>query len=223
MFTHRVNIPNKLNTEGELQMPEYFDIAMEFLSDKDRNTFNERDKKAKKALDELKPKMKRFKKLCQEIDDYIKKHPGCDKQDDAHPEIWDNCERKVSEAKSILDEFLMIEGQYSNILTKSSGRTGWLTTGWLLSFAITVMSCILLPTFGQKIIGLVGGGSLTAILGKIRSASSKDDEKKMAEKFKEWAEENPKNVDSIMKKADAMIEKTWSEFCSKYHSWIVSV
>lgn len=203
-------------------MPEYFDIAMEFLSDKDRNTFNERDKKAKKALDDLKPKMRRFKKLCQEIDDYIKKHPGCDKYDEAHPEIWDNCEKKVFEAKEILDDFLYQENQYRAELLKNSERTGWLTTGWLLSFAITVMSCILLPTFGQKIIGLVGGGSLTTILGKIRNASSKDDEKKMTEKFKEWAEENPKNVDSIMKKMDDAIEKTWYEFCSKYQPWITN-
>ena len=198
-------------------MENSFDIVMELLSEEENRFFQEKDNEIRKGIRNFKIKSTQILSDQKKIDSFIKKHPGCDQQDDK------NFEKVVEMVYSLDEEMLELSRTFMKIYKRPGTKAERnLNSGFIYGILASFVSLIFIPFSKKLFAGILAGGIGTSIVtSKIQSAVSNKNDKKWEEKEKEWKELNPNNVYAKMEEMENLVDKMRSALSDKYAPWMV--
>ena len=198
-------------------MEKSFDIVMELLSEEENKFFQEKDNEIRKGIRNFNIKSAQILSDQKKIDSFIKKHPGCDQQDDK------NFEKVVEMVYSLDEEMLELSRTFMKIYKRPGTKAeSNLNSGFIYGILASFVSLIFIPFSKKLFAGILAGGIGTSIVtSKIQSVVSNKIDKKWEEKEKEWKELNPNNVYAKMEEMEDLVDKMRSALSDKYAPWMV--
>lgn len=198
-------------------MENSFDIVMELLSEEENKFFQEKDNEIRKGIRNFNIKSAQILSDQKKIDSFIKKHPGCDQQDDK------NFEKVVEMVYSLDEEMLELSRTFMKIYKRPGTKAeSNLNSGFIYGILASFVSLIFIPFSKKLFAGILAGGIGTSIVtSKIQSVVSNKIDKKWEEKEKEWKELNPNNVYAKMEEMEDLVDKMRSALSDKYAPWMV--
>lgn len=198
-------------------MENSFDIVMELLSEEENKFFQEKDKEIRKGIRNFKVKSAQILSDQKKIDNFIKKHPGCDQEDDK------NFEEVVDMVYALDERMLDLSRTFMKIFKRPGTKAeSNLNSGFIYGILASFVSLIFIPFSKKLFAGLLAGGIGTSIVtSKIQSVVSNKIDKKWEEKEKEWKELNPNNVYAKMEEMEDLVDKMRSALSDKYAPWMV--
>lgn len=198
-------------------MENSFDIVMELLSEEENKFFQEKDNEIRKGIRNFKVKSSQILSDQKKIDSFIKKHPGCDQEDDK------NFEKVVEMVYSLDEEMLELSRTFMKIYKRPGTKAERnLNSGFIYGILASFVSLIFIPFSKKLFAGILAGGIGTSIVSsKIQSVVSNKNDKKWEEKEKEWKELNPNNVYAKMEEMEDLVDKMRSALSDNYAPWMV--
>lgn len=198
-------------------MENSFDIVMELLSEEENKFFQEKDNEIRKGIRNFKIKSAQILSNQKKIDNFIKKHPGCDQEDDK------NFEKVVDMVYSLDEEMLDLSRTFMKIYKRPGTKAeSNLNSGFIYGILASFVSLIFIPFSKKLFSGILAGGIGTSVVtSKIQSVVSNKNDKKWEEKEKEWKELNPNNVYAKMEEMEDLVDKMRSALSDKYAPWMV--
>ena len=198
-------------------MENSFDIVMELLSEEENKFFQDKDNEIRKGIRNFNIKSAQILSDQKKIDSFIKKHPGCDQQDDK------NFEKVVEMVYSLDEEMLELSRTFMKIYKRPGTKAeSNLNSGFIYGILASFVSLIFIPFSKKLFAGILAGGIGTSIVtSKIQSVVSNKIDKKWEEKEKEWKELNPNNVYAKMEEMEDLVDKMRSALSDKYAPWMV--
>lgn len=198
-------------------MENSFDIVMELLSEEENKFFQEKDNEIRKGIRNFKVISAQILSDQKKIDNFIKKHPGCDQEDDK------NFEKVVDMVYELDERMLDLSRVFMKIYKRPGTKVeGNLESGFIYGILASFVSLIFIP-FSKKLFAglLVGGIGTSVVSAKIRSFVSNKNDKKWEEKEKEWKELNPNNVYAKMEEMEDLVDEMRDALSDKYAPWMV--
>lgn len=194
-----------------------FDIVMELLSEEENKFFQEKDNEIRKGIRNFKVISAQILSDQKKIDNFIKKHPGCDQEDDKNFEkVVDMVYDLDLRMRDLSTAFMKI---YKRPGTKAESN---LDSGFIYGILASFVSLIFIPFSKKLFAGILAGGIGTSVVtSKIQSVVSNKNDKKWEEKEKEWKELNPNNVYAKMEEMEDLVDKMRSALSDKYAPWMV--
>lgn len=198
-------------------MENSFDIVMELLSEEENKFFQEKDNEIRKGIRNFKVKSAQILSDQKKIDSFIKKHPGCDQEDDK------NFEKVVDMVYALDERMLDLSRTFMKIYKRPGTKAERnLNSGFIYGILASFVSLIFIPFSKKLFAGILAGGIGTSIVtSKIQSVVSNKNDKKWEEKEKEWKELNPNNVYAKMEEMENLVDEMRSALSDKYAPWMV--
>lgn len=134
-------------------MENSFDIVMELLSEEENEFFQEKDNEIRKGIRNFKVKSSQILSDQKKIDSFIKKHPGCDQEDDK------NFEKVVEMVYSLDEEMLELFRTFMKIYKRPGTKAERnLNSSFIYGILASFVSLIFIPFSKKLFAGILAGG-----------------------------------------------------------------